>query len=176
MACGCTNPVCKEVFVNPCSVGTNTGIKATETGTWTAVLEFNNAFKTFGVSVTDGEAISILTELLNENYAHEFRLYDTNDDLVDCYILNTRLNYNVADAPAPAPAADTWEWGSVTVGSLANTVTDDLFAGDVSPIIWLNGNPVDWDANGITKNDDELDFTAIGGVSGIIRFQYKNLP
>lgn len=170
MACDCTTYICQEVWLNPCTVGTDIGIEATETGVWTARLGFNGVWRAFGVSVEDGEDIAILTRLLNENYVHELRLYKLDGSLYNCYHLKTLPTYNVDDATIPSPVTEpTWDWDEVA--SAGNTVAID--ANELSPIIWLDSNPINWDAAGITFISGVLDMTAIGGFTGTISYQYK---
>lgn len=181
MSCDCETYIVKCVEVNPCNTGSYIGIDATETGTWTGKIYFNGAVKKFGVEVTEGEEIAILTSLLNENYVHEFKLYDTVNDLVGCYKLQTELTQNVADAPVPPVADGTWDWQTVIVTTDTMTVTSDYFTGDLSPEIWIDGNPVNVSMNGITgTGTGTLNFTTYGGIYGAgtpvrIDFQYRNL-
>lgn len=175
MSCDCETYICTKAFINPCNVGTFIGIEATETGTWTARLGFNNTFREFGISVDDGKEIAIPTELLNENYQHDLKLYDSNGILINCYKLQTHLTFSVADTDIPSPIFSYWTWGSVV--ATGNIIYSDLFKGKISPIIWIDGNSLDWIAQGITHDpvSGELDFTAIGGVNGSLSFQYKLL-
>lgn len=174
MACGCEIYECRDVWVNPCNVGTYTGIEATSTGNYRALLEFNGAFREFGVAVQEDQDIAFLTSVLNANYVHELRLYDENDNLFGCYKLKTHLTQSVSGAPVIPPADDTWQWGQITANG--NIVDSVLLTGDISPIIWVNEQPVDWVAQGIVQTGTGLDFTSIGGAFGTISFQYKNLP
>jgi hypothetical protein len=166
----CESYECVEVLVNPCSTGTALGIEADETGSWVARLSFAGVYREFGISVTMGESISILTALLNENGVHELQLYDNTDTLFGCYKVRTRISYNVPDAPVPSPyVVNGWEWDEVE--SAGNTVAID--ADELSPIIWLDSNPINWANNGITFIDGVLDMSAIGGFTGTISYQYK---
>lgn len=174
MSCGCPETICVEVNVNPCTTGTVLDIEATETGIWTGVLEFNNTWKHFGIAVTDGQDISILTALLNENYVHDLVLYDTSGNKT-CYRLKTRYTSFVPDAPVPEGHADIWEWKELNMSG--NTLVSPYLTGEVAPIIWMDSNPTRWGAQGITHDDETgtLDFTTVGGFEGVITFQYKNL-
>lgn len=171
MACDCTTYICQEVWLNPCTTGTDTGITATEDGVWTARLGFNGVWRAFGVSVESGEDIAILTALLNENYVHELRLYKLDGSLFNCYHLKTRMTFNVNDADIPSPVAPVsgWDWDEVEASG--NTV--EINATELSPIIWLDSNPINWDAAGITFEDGVLEMSAIGGFTGTISYQYK---
>lgn len=175
MSCDCDNPIKICVELNPCNTGTYIGINATETGTWVGKIYFNGAVKKFGVEVTEGDEIAILTSLLNEDYVHEFKLYDTTGELVDCYKLHTELTQSVSDAPIPPVADGSWDWHSLTASG--NTLVSDYFTGELSPIIWLDSNPLEWSAAGIIQDDatGTLDLTNIGGYTGTISFQYRNL-
>lgn len=173
MACNCTEYECHDVWVNPCNVGTYIGIEATSTGNWRAVLEFNSSYREFGVAVEEGEQIAFLTSVLNESYVHELRLYDENDTFVGCYKLKTHLTQSVSGAPVIPPADDTWQWGSATGDGTVN-LDSELLTGDISPIIWINEQPFDWAANGVTQGANGLIFPF--AVSGTIYFQYKNIP
>lgn len=166
----CETYDCVEVLVNPCSTGTDLGIESDQTGSWVARLSFNGVYREFGISVTEGESISILTALLNENAVHELQLYDNDDVLFGCYKVRTRISYNVPDAPVPSPyVVNGWDWGSVVAAG--NTVAID--ADELSPIIWLDSNPIDWVNAGVTFIDGVLDLTFIGGFTGTISYQYK---
>lgn len=73
-----------------------------------------------------------------------------------------------------------WNEVLVTIDSQTNTVTNEYLQYEISRIVVLNGQLMDWGANGIThtKDADEgngvLDFSAIGGVSGRLIFYYKS--
>lgn len=174
-------PVCLEAYVNPCSTGTYIGLVATETGTWTMRLEFNGVWKYFGVEVVEGEEIAILTSLLNEKYVHQLKVYNTANELVDCYKLKTHISFNSTNAPVPPVADGAWDWETVIVTTDTMTVTSDYFTGDLSPEIWIDGNPVNVSMNGITgTGTGTLNFTTYGGIYGAgtpvrIDFQYRNL-
>lgn len=174
MACGCDNIECIEVLVNLCNAGTEIAIPATQTGNWRLLLEFNRANRNFSIAVTSGDNISIPTFLLNANYVHLLKVYNTSDVLVGCYNLNTIIAQGVADYPVNPPDNDTWQWATVTANG--NQVDDVLLTGDISPIIWLNQQPIEWAAQGIIQTATGLDFTAIGGAVGSLVFQYKNIP
>lgn len=174
MPCGCSTYECLEAWVNPCNAGTYIGITADETATWIMRLEFNGAWKQFSVSVTDGQQVSILTSLLNENYKHELRIYSSLMELLGCYWLKTSYTSDVADAPV-SPILGAWQWATLTVDG--NTVTDDVLSGEISPIMWMDGNSIEWEDNGITHDPETetLNFSAIGGYTGEISFQYRIL-
>jgi len=173
MACGCEDITCVDVYVNPCSTGTDTGIVASQTGNYRALLEFNGVSTNFSVAVTTGEKISFPTFLLNEDYKHQLKLFDTSDEFIGCYSLNTHIALNIADYPVTPPETAAWQWGELTVNG--NTVDSNLLTGDISPIIWLNEQPLNWANQGITQTSTGLDFTTIGGAYGNLVFQYKNI-
>lgn len=179
MACGCTTYICKEVFVNPCTVGTSTGIEAAETGNYTFRVEFNGMVSIFSVAALSGEDIVIPTSALNESYTHEATVIAPSGATV-CYWLNTMISMSIAYVPFVPVDNDTWQPHTVVVDEFTNTVTSPYFSGDVADMIWINEQPVQWAVNGvslgvITKTGDTFDFSAFGGISGKIFFNYKNL-
>jgi hypothetical protein len=172
MDCRCESYSCVSVGVNPCNVGTSLGIEAAMTGNYIAWLEFNGTVTEFGVAATEGEDIAILTSLLNEQYTHELRLTDPMGD-IRCYKVKTYPSFTASGAPVIPVDNDTWQWGQVFNIS-GNTVDSELLTGDISPYIWLNEQPLDWEEQGITQTATGLLFPYT--VSGILGFQYKNLP
>lgn len=178
MSCPCQtyNKVC--VNVSPCNSGTLIGITPTEgdSGTWIGEIYFNSAKTKFGVEVEIGEEISILTTLLNESYVHEFRLYNTAEELYGCYKLHTTYSRNVSGAPVPPVATGAWDWHSLEMPG-GNDIVSAYFTGELSPIIWLDSNPIEWAAAGITQDAETgtLNLVSIGGYTGTISFQYRNL-
>lgn len=177
MACVCETYIPLCVDVNPCNIATYIGITPTEgdSGNWLSELWFNGVKTSFGTAVILGEEISILTALLNENYVHEYRLYNNENELYGCYKIHTTLSKNVAGAPVPPAVAGSWDWQSVAAAG--NTVTSAYFTGELSPIIWLDSNPIEWAAAGITQDAETgtLNLVSIGGYTGTISFQYRNL-
>lgn len=171
--CGCETYECLEAFVNPCNVGTELDVQAEANGTWNAQILFNEKWTQFGFEVNAGENIVIPTSVLNENYLHELRLFNTTG-VQTCYHLKTRYTSVLSGFEPQPPISSIWQWGKLAVNG--NTVSDDLLGGDLSTIIWINEQPVDWAAQGITHTGDTLDFTAIGGAYGNIIFQYRSLP
>lgn len=173
MPCGCATYECLEAFVNPCNAGTDIGITATETGSWNAQILFNGKWTFFAFQVDEGEAVIIPTVVLNEDYVHELRLTNT-EGVTTCYHLRTAYTSVLSGYEPVPPISSVWQWGEVEANG--NIVDSELLGGDLSPIIWINQNPTDWEEVGITREGDELDFTAIGGAFGKIIFQYRNLP
>lgn len=170
MACGCETYNCVDVWVNPCNTGTFLGIEATETGTYTALVEFNGNYKKLGIQADEGDEMVILTSVLNEQYTHELRLTSPSG-VQTCYKLKTHPTFNVSGAPVPPPITSIWQWFELDVDS--DIVTSDFFEGDISPEIYLNGNGFDWEQSGVIRNVDSLDFTAIGGAHGKLTGMYK---
>lgn len=176
MSCECETYIVKCIPTNPCTAGTLLDILADETGTWTGRLEFNGAWKFFGLEVEDGIEISILTTLLNENYVHELKLYKEDGSLFNCYKLHTQYTANVANAPVPPVAAGQWDWVCLTANG--NTLTSAYLSGEIAPILYMgSGGDINWSENGITHDaaTETLDLTAIGGFIGEICLQYRNL-
>lgn len=176
MACVCESYIIKCVNVNVCNVGTWTGITPAEgeSGTWTGEIFFNGAKTEFGLEVEIGEEISILTSLLNENYVHEFRLYDTEGALFNCYKLHTTYSKTVAGAPVPPVSSGVWDWICLTANG--NTVVSPYLEGEISPgLLMGSGGEINWSENGITHDAETgtLDLTAIGGFVGTICLQYR---
>lgn len=176
MACDCETVTNVCIFVNPCNDGTGIGITATETGTYTARLEFNGVYRQFGVQATEGEEISILTSLLNESYTHKLTLISPTNE-TNCYTLSTSIGLGVSGYPTPSTTDNMWQWYSIEDIS-GNDVESDYLKGEVSPIIWVNGQDIDWAEQGIihTAATGTLNFVAVGGIEGKLVFQYRNLP
>lgn len=176
MACDCENITRKCVLVNPCNTGTGLGIIANATGTWEAVLAFNGVSRVFSFEADDGDEISVPTSVLNENYVHVLKLTNPNDVLT-CYEISTSIGFGVSGLPVTPPINNTWQWGTIIVNDPSLTVEDNLFQGEVSPIIWANGTPIEWALQGVIHDPETLtmDFTAIGGMQGSLVFQYKIL-
>lgn len=172
MACGCETYTCIEAWVNPCSTGVELPIEASDDATWNARIEFNGQWKAFSFEVSENEDIVLPALVFNEDYTHELRI-TTNLGVETCYKARTAISTDVAGFTPDPPANDVWQWGELAVNG--NTVSDTLLGGDLSPIIWLNEQPLNWDAQGITHVGDTLDFTAIGGAFGTLIFQYRNL-
>lgn len=94
MACNCESYTCVEAIYNPCSEGVQLDIVADESGDWSADIYFNGVPTQFSFGVTNGEKIIIPVQFLNEYYTHEFRLYDTAQELVGCYWLKALASNN----------------------------------------------------------------------------------
>lgn len=107
MSCHCETYSCLTALYDPCSEGAQLDIVATETGEWSAQIAFNGRWTIFSFDVTDGDKIIIPTSVLNENYVHEFRLYDTAGLLVACYHLNANA---VAGAGEFTPTTGSGEY------------------------------------------------------------------
>lgn len=173
MDCRCESYQCVSVGVNPCTTGTSLGIEAAMTGNYTAWLEFNGTITEFGVSATEGEDIAILTSLLNEQYTHELRLTDPEGETT-CYRVKTYPSFTASGAPVPPIDNDTWQWAEIEGITDTDTVDNVLLTGDVSPMIWLNEQPLNLELQGITQTATGLVFPYT--ISGTLSFQYKNLP
>lgn len=172
MACGCESYQCVEIPVNPCNTGTGIGVTAELTCNYTIRLFFNGYTYIVGVMADAGDELSVPTYVLNEQYTHEIRVIDPNGTTT-CYYGETHPEFTAAGYTPIPPANDTWQWGELEVNGM--TVSDVLLSGQISPIIWINQNPTDWQEVGITHVGDTLDFTSIGGVQGTIIFQYKGI-
>lgn len=175
MSCECEQYSVKCVRVNSCNVGTLIGITADETGTWTGVLEFNGAYKEFGINVEDGEEISILTSILNENYVHEFKLLDAANELVGCYKLHTLLTQGVSGAPVPPVASGAWDWAEATVTN-SDVVTSVYLGGEIAPIIYQDSQSLDWEEQGIIWDNVTKTLTFQAAFTGKVAWMYRNLP
>ena len=72
-------------------------------------------------------------------------------------------------------------WQPKSIAASGNTVTNAFLAGDVYDIIEINEQPYRWAIDGVslgvvTKTGDTMDFTQLGGITGYLGFQYRNLP
>lgn len=112
-------------MLNPCHTGVSVAIIPDETGTWTAQIEFNGTWISFEIDVVEDEQIIIGTHLLNENYVHELRLYNTDNELLGCYKLQTMYTSGGTNAE-PIPVGDTVEFLAyiVVTGTPASGLVD----------------------------------------------------
>lgn len=99
MACKCETYTCVEARLNPCSEGMQLDYEATETGNWKGVLYFQDTSTEFAFGVTAGDPIVVPTELFNENYTHELRVYNTAGDLEVCLHVKTIIDQNAGNYP-----------------------------------------------------------------------------
>lgn len=121
MSCECENIECLRVSVSPCATGVSTGLTASETGSWTGIIEFNGIETTFSFTVISGQDIIIPNSNINENYRHLLRLYNSRGILFNgtCYTLNTFIN-NIS--PVAFPAYEIFEYHVTIAGnSITNT-------------------------------------------------------
>jgi hypothetical protein len=172
MACGCATYECLEVLVNPCLASVGIGVNAVEDGEVSGMIYFNGIWTTFNASVTQGQQIYLPTELFNEDYVHELRLTQANEQT--CYKVKTLLSlYN----STPIIDNSMWNWAAksgIAPGTMI--VEDERLTGDISPEIWNDGSGFDWAQNGVVQTASGLDFTSIGGIQGKLTWQYRNLP
>lgn len=173
MACLCDSYTCINALIDPCNTGTELPIVAPDSETWNGLIEFNGNWQQFGFEVVGGQNIVLPTILFNEDYVHELRLTNA-AGINTCYKVNAMIG-SVLNGFAPQPPiSEVWQWGELPISG--NTVSNILLGGEIAPIIWVNEQPIDWAAQGVTHVGDTLDFTSIGGVIGNIIFQYRNLP
>lgn len=118
--CECTEWICVEAFINPCSEGVELDIIPGYSGDMTGKAWFNGTVKSFGIEVTEGERIIIPTEILNENYSHEMRLYDEEGELINCYRVKTYLDTNSGEF-TPTPIIVGGLGGGVFTGNETDT-------------------------------------------------------
>lgn len=170
--CGCETYECLEAFVNPCNAGTELDVQAEADGTWNAQILFNEKWTQFGFEVNVGENIVIPTSVLNENYLHELRLFNTTG-VQSCYHLKTRYTSVLSGFEPQPPVSDIWQWARLE-GNGTNTLDNPLLTGDLSMLIWINEQEQDWAQQGITQTDTGLVFPY--DFSGTLIFQYRNLP
>lgn len=101
-----------------------------------------------------------------------------NDDSYAVTVTQERYELSFYNGALPG---DVWQKKTIYIDTLSNTVQNDLFAGEVGDIIYINSQPVMWANNGATQGDiiktgDTLDFTAIGGIQGWLHFEYRRIP
>jgi hypothetical protein len=137
MSCNCPDFTCLDLKFNPCSTGAQLDITATENGTWTAEIEFNNVWSRFSVVVPSGSKVVIPTTYLNEFYTHRFKLYDTLGQLVNatCYVLRTMAIANGGSYSVIAPMMN----ADITVTEQGHSVTAGLLAGRTISSITTDG-------------------------------------
>lgn len=112
-------------MLNPCHEGVAVAILPNETGTWTAQIEFNGTWISFEIDVVEDEQIIIGTHLLNENYVHELRLYNTDNELFGCYKLQTMYTRGGTNAePIPVDDAVAFLAYIVVAGTPASGLVD----------------------------------------------------
>lgn len=134
MSCQCANIICAEVFYNPCSEGAQLPIVATETGDLSALIEFNSAWTDFSFGAVESEKLIIPSQFLNENYNHEFRLFDTSGDLVNCYYLKSR-GLNSAGDFTPIPPTEANAPIKLVITEDGNSFTDARMNGKIVAFI-----------------------------------------
>lgn len=174
MNCSCTTYTCLDVPINPCNVGTGLGIIADQTGNYKMYVEFNGNLNVFSVVAVSGQEISVPTTVFNEYYSHEVRIIAP-DNSQECYRINTYPSSTISGFEPTPPATSEWQWVTLQVDDVTNELVSEYFAGDVSPMIWVNSQPIEWGMQGVTldNNTNKMDFTAIGGIQGSLVFQYK---
>lgn len=135
MTCSCDSYECLEVIYNPCSEGAQLNIVANETGNWSADVYFNGMPTQIEFAVTTGDKIIIPVTVLNEYYTHEFRLYNTAGNLIDCYQLKALASKNAGEF-TPVPPSGTG--GSfVQIFKMGTNVPDTLNT-SFGPVITIN--------------------------------------
>ena len=82
-----------------------------------------------------------------------------------------------------SPAEDIWQKHTVYVDPDTVTLQNDLFAGEVADIIYIDGQSFLWANNGtslgaVTKTGDTFDFSGYGegAIGGWLTFEYRRLP
>lgn len=73
-----------------------------------------------------------------------------------------------------------WKQRAISIPTHTNTVSSVYFSGELKDIIHINGVPYQWAANGsaigdVTKSGNTLNFSAMGGISGWLIVEYRNL-
>lgn len=83
----------------------------------------------------------------------------------------SNANYPESDGLGDGPP---WQWGESAAAGNVITSADLKFT--IAPILFLNEQPIDWNAQGVVHDEiaGTLDFTAIGGAFGKVLFQYVN--
>ncbi len=94
MNCDCSTTTCIELTVLPCATTVALPLTATETGTWTAALEFAGTVQRFPVGVTITQPI-VVPNHFNEAGTHTLRLYKNAGALFagTCYTITTKPTY-----------------------------------------------------------------------------------
>lgn len=184
MACICEEYISLCVFLDPCNEGVELDITADETGTWTGQIEFNGTWISFEIDVVEDEKIIIGTHLLNENYIHEFRLYDVEGNLFACYKLQTMYTKGATNA-IPIPSGDSVGFlayivvtgapaiGLVNIGNgiFAKEIaegasfTDSRLAGLIIPTAEIGGQSYTAATTNYTKAQASTTFTWVNGFS-----------
>jgi len=98
MGCICESYQCLTIRYNPCSAGAQLNIVATETGIWSAQVEFNGVWFDQQFEVVDGEKI-VVNNIFNPNYIHEVRIFDSEEVLVGCYKADTIMAVDTTYTP-----------------------------------------------------------------------------
>lgn len=168
MACGCDNITCIEVFFNPCGEGAELPIEANETGTWTIRIEFNGFWKASSFGVTDNENIVIPVELLNENYKHTAKIYDSTGLLVNdtCYTIKSIALMDSPDYPVIPPTDCCPIDVDITIDG--SSFTDSRLEGKLVAYITYNGQSYNSPFWSKPEASDTLTSTMLSFVSGDI--------
>jgi len=161
MACGCENTTCIEVKFNPCSIGAELPLVASETGDITGEIEFNGVWTTFSVGVLEGENIVILTSLLNEYYTHLLKMYNEAGALINntCYTVKSRAMLNAPDFSV-LPPGEVVEVFNITVEEEGIALSDPLLAN--STVMLLNTDAQSYNSVFFTKDFASDTLTGLG--------------
>lgn len=133
MGCVCESYQCLTIRYNPCSEGAQLDIESTETGIWSAQVEFNGVWFDQQFEVTDGEKI-IVNNIFNPNYIHEVRIFNVAEELVGCYKADTIMTTNATYNPSMAGDVQPYSIVFMQAGDVTSYQNDDLIGATILDI------------------------------------------
>lgn len=102
MSCNCQVTTCINLRSNPCLAYCELDIIATESGIWSASIEFSGAWIDFTFEVAAGKKIVIPNTIINEQYKHTLAIYDSSGNLFNntCYYVGI-IHFTTSVYPTP---------------------------------------------------------------------------
>ncbi len=123
MSCNCEVTTCIQVYVSPCDTGIDIGLTAPAAGDYLFLLEFNNTFQRFTLTLTQDEEI-ILPNVVNLNYIHQLQIFKPDGTLLNdtCYSLDVKEV--TGDGNGLTPSQSGKSWVIVIAPTNGSTLTD----------------------------------------------------
>lgn len=177
----CCNPTKETVLLYGCSNYIQLPIRATETGVWTLIIEFDNQLFRKAIDVANNEFIVVQRDVFNENFVHRLWIYKTNGTLFNdgnCYHITTEFVLGSPQSgeilpPDPEPYKETFILPRVTLDQTGTFQSDELIGQGVEivfAILEVNPLNVEDDPDGQFTKDISLDVVT-GQVQVLAPFQ-----
>lgn len=133
------------------------------------MVDITNKSVSSGVLSVNGKTgnVVLTTSDINEGS----RMYFTNTRARAALSAGDGIHY---DDSTGVISLDSWEWNTLDVDG--SSIQHPTFSGTISPIIFLNGQAMDWQDLGVVKVGDTLNFSAspLDYVRGRLIYQYKS--